>query len=116
MQKFGPYTHLDPQLRVHFYIFGVQVALSNTIIMCNGSEMMSGLIDCEILLWCTTNFQGGGGCCVRAGACERERERLVKSLPQEPFTCKNISNSFLLADHKSWELIYLMFGHEPQCQ
>jgi len=47
MQKFSPYTLLDPQLRVNFYNCGVQVALSNT----NGSEMMSGLIDCDILQW-----------------------------------------------------------------
>ena len=109
MQKFGPYTLLDPQITVNFYNFRVQAALSNTIIMCNGSEMMSGMIDCEILQWCTTNFQGP--VCVCVCVCDWS-----KCLLQEPFTCKNIYNSFSLADHKSWKLSYLMFGHEPQCQ
>jgi hypothetical protein len=68
----GPYTLLDPQPRVNFYNFGVQAALSDTIILCKGSEIMSVLIDCEILQWCTTNFQGLVCVCVCGqNACRR---------------------------------------------
>jgi hypothetical protein len=120
MQKFGPYTLLDPQFRVNFYSFGVQVALSNTIIsMCNGSEMMSQLIDCEILQWCTTNFQGLMCVCVYVCVCVCARVRacdIGQNASCRSLTCKNISISFSLADHKSWELRDLMSGHEPQCQ